>query len=175
MLNVEAALTTQQAQALADVTLNLKYLQKTVSFSLAIDHIDLEPGDILTIPLYNVNKRVMLTKVSLGSNLLLQCEAVTQEDGLMDFLVQNPSFADLSKGYGGVFDQTYLALLKIPKIRESDPDTLLYFGAGGGGQKLDDCLPERQPRRTNWDTLAQTTAESTLGIAHQFCWYQYQR
>ena len=172
-LSVEAALTLPQAQAISDVVLNLKWLQKTLTFSLTIAHCDLEPGDIVTVPLWGISQRVMLTMVTLGSNLLLECEAVTQFDGLMDRLLQAPTFNPIATGYGGIFDQTFFCLLKIPKFREQDSDSAVYFGVGGSGSKTwTTAFLNASPDGTNWDVLSQTTTESTLGVTSSILGYQ---
>jgi hypothetical protein len=165
-LSVEAALTTPQAQAICDVALHLKWLQKMVQFKLTIAHCDLEPGDIVTIPLYGVQKRVMLTKMSLGANFLIDCEAVTQDDDLFSRVIQTPSFSALYSAYSAEYDQTYLAALKITKIRESDPNTVLYFGVGGGGKSWGTAFLNASPDGTNWTTIAQTTVEATVGVTN---------
>lgn len=165
-LSVDAALTTTQAQAIADVSLNLKWLQKLVKFKLTIAHCDLEPGDIVTIPMYDTRLRVMITKMTLGANLLFDCEAVTQDDELLSRIVQNPTFGSLYVDYLAAYDQTYLAALKIEKIRESDPNTVLYFGVGGGSKTWNTAFLNASPDGTNWETIAQTSVESTLGATN---------
>jgi Putative phage tail protein len=166
LLSVDAALTTAQAQAIADVTLNLKWAQKLVKFKLTIAHCDLEPGDIVTIPMYGVQKRAMLTKMTLGANLLFDCEAVTQDDELFSRVEQSPTFGGLYQDYLSAYDQTYLAALKIPKIRESDPTTVLYFGVGGGDKSWNTAFLNASPDGLNWETIAQTNVESTIGVTN---------
>jgi hypothetical protein len=165
-LSVDAALTTAQAQAICDANLYLKWQQKTVLFTLTIDHCDLEPGDIITIPMYGALKRLMLTKMVLGANLLFKCEAVFQEDELFSRLVQSPAFNAVNSVYDPVYDQTFFVALRIDKIRQSDPPTVLYFGVGGGTKTWRTAFLNASPDGSNWDAIAQTNVESTIGVTN---------
>jgi hypothetical protein len=164
-LSVEAALTVPQAQAIADIVLHGKWFQKKVSFTMSIAHCDLEPGDVITLPILKAQKRCMLTKMTLGSNLLFECEATTQEDVLFSQLVLDPTFRDSSSSVGGSFDNTYYVALRIPRFRANDPSPVLYFGVGGGGKSWRTAYLNASPDEQLWESIASTITESTLGTA----------
>lgn len=163
-LSVDAALTTAQANGIADTEIKRLWYTKGIKFRTTLDHCDLEPGDVIQLPVMGTQRRVMLTKVRLGSNFILDCEAVTQDDSITETLVTVPQFSSGAADGGGLFERRPVALLNIPRIRESDPPTLIYFGVGGERSWVSGFL-NVSPDGTNWDTIAQTASVSTMGVA----------
>lgn len=162
--SVSALLTPSQAQAIADISLHLKWGQKAVTFSLSLDHCDLEPGDIVSLPLYGVPTEVMITKITLGANFVLQVESVTYQPSLWERLVIAPQHRALPTVFAGKFDKVYYALLDTPAIRASDPAGF-YWGVGGLQKNWTNAFLNASPDGNDWDVIAQTNQEATMGSA----------
>lgn len=84
-LTVAVVFSASEAKTVADKLLFLAWIRRrSFTFTLAFQHGRLEPGDLVTVPFYGADTQVMIAKLTLGANLLVQVEAVSYEEHIFD-------------------------------------------------------------------------------------------
>jgi hypothetical protein len=84
-ITVPVVLTASQGKTIADKLLFLAWVErKSFELNLLPQNLLLEPGDLIDVPFHGVDVTVKLTKVGLGANLLMQCEAVAYDPSVFN-------------------------------------------------------------------------------------------
>jgi len=120
-IEISVALYDQDATDLA-AELHQQIIESIVySFKLPVKYFNLEPTDVIEIPIDGINHRVRLTKITRGTNWIMNCEAVL--DAAENY-ISNTSAAGseefLSNISLGV--NTYLLIFDSPLLRDIDKD-----------------------------------------------------
>jgi hypothetical protein len=123
--------TKQQARAIAERILYLAWLRRrTFKFTLPPRYLYLEAGDVVTLPLTTGSQKVQLSKVTVGANLLLDCEAVAYDPSRLTVAENDADIVPTPNPVGAASD-TNLLVLDIPLVQDSDSDNGLYLAADG--------------------------------------------
>jgi hypothetical protein len=87
-VTVPIVFSASEGKTIADKLLFLAWLKRrSFKFTLMPSHGLLDPGDLVEVPFYGDNTLVQLTKVSLGANLLMECEAQAYDGHIFDHSV----------------------------------------------------------------------------------------
>ncbi len=129
-VNVSLVLTASEALAISRKVLYLAWAQRRLfQFNLPLRYIQLEPGDTASVEFFGESTLVYVTKVNIGGNFLLQCEAIPYEPSLLALsAVAVPPTVNISiPDYG----DTTLYLLDTNLFEDSDSDYGLYIAPTG--------------------------------------------
>jgi len=130
------------------------------TFSLPIKYLRLEPADAVLLPVNGVNKRVRLTKTSLGN--VLECEAVS--DYAANYVSESVA-ADNPTGPQqiSVPGTTIMQLLDIPLLQDADNNAGLYIAALGTGSGWSGASIYKSSDNVTFDFVDSITTESIMG------------
>lgn len=134
--------------------------QTRYTFSLPIKYLRLEPADVVLLPVNGVNKRVRLTKTSLGN--VLECEAVS--DYAANYVSESIA-ADNPTGPQqiSVPGTTIMQLLDIPLLQDADNNAGLYIAALGTGSGWSGASIYKSSDNVTFDFVDSITTESIMG------------
>lgn len=130
-LKFDIVLNASTALAVAQKILYLGWAQRRkFSFTLPLKYAVLEPGDVVSVPVFNNEPLLIyILKINIGANFLLECEGIPYEPSLINLTATATAPAVLlSLPNPG---NTDLRLLDIPLIRDEDVDLGIYVAPTG--------------------------------------------
>jgi len=132
------------------------------AFSLPLKYLRLEPADVITLPINNVNRRVRLTKTTVGS--VIQCEA--ESDYAASYIsesiaAENPAGPQEILAPG----TTIMQILDIPILQDADNDAGFYVAAMGTGTGWTGAAIYKSADNVTFDEADVVTVESEMGSA----------
>lgn len=160
-VSLPVVLTGTEAKQTAEILHYLSWADRTAyKFSLPMKHLALDPGDAITVPINGANRRVRLTRTSLGA--AVDCEAVA--DDLTIYTSDAAAAATTSaKQTLTAVGHTIPSLLDIPILRDLDDDAGFYAAAAGTGDGWHGAALFRSTDQLEWARISAITTGSTLG------------
>lgn len=137
-VNLPIVLSDSEARQIADVNLWSAWQQRTRRrFALPLEHIDLDPADVVTLQAPNFTGLVRLTDITLGDSGVLEVEAVDEDDATYTSTSTGADTEAPDETLIGYYGPTYYVFMDLPLLRSADNDAGTYFAACG----LDDGWP----------------------------------
>lgn len=130
-IKFDIVLTASQSLEIARKYLYLAWAQRRkLEFNLPLKYSVLEPGDIASIPFFNNDPQlVYITKINIGANFLLECEAIPYEPSILALTaVATPPTINLNVPNPAT---TSFYLLDTNLFKDDDTDFGVYAGADG--------------------------------------------
>lgn len=120
---VPVVLTASEAKTIAYKSLLLFWIRRmTYRFSLGLQHGLLDPGDLVALPVTDGLLHVVLSKVNLGANLLLECEAMGYDAAIYEYQTTVPEVHteqfEVSKG--NQYQLAYAPILEFISLKGAD-------------------------------------------------------
>lgn len=150
-----------EAKRTAEVLQYIAWTERAVhQFALPLDRLALDPGDAIILPIAGVNRRVRLTRVTLGQ--VVECEAVADDATVY---VSSAAAAPTTSAQQSVtvVGETIAALLDVPILRDADDDAGFYVAAAGTGSGWHGAALYRSIDQLEWSRITAMTAASVLG------------
>lgn len=150
-----------EAKQTAEILHYLSWADRTAyKFSLPIKYLSLDPGDAINVPINGANRRVRLTRTSLGA--AIDCEAVADD---LTIYTSDAAAAATTAAKQSVtaVGHTIPALLDIPILRDLDDDAGFYAAAAGTGDGWHGAALFRSIDNLEWARISAITSGSTLG------------
>ena len=131
-INLPMVFTADQARAIAERHLYDSWIEKPSKFSLPPKYLNLTPGDVVTISFTSGNSsRQRLSKVALGANFVIECEAVLDDAVLHTAVISAPGATPHIESPPSIepIAPTSFEILDIPMLRETDNEISPYIVA----------------------------------------------
>jgi hypothetical protein len=120
-------LSDSEAKTIASRILSQAYLHRREfeDIGLLVKHIDIQPGDVIEIPVRGINQPIQVESLDIGANYLLQLKGITYSGATLDIqetveTEYNPRLEIKSPG------EAKALILDIPLIRDNDEDLGVY-------------------------------------------------
>jgi hypothetical protein len=151
-----------EAQPKVERMLSLLWLRRrTYKFTLPLRFIFLEAGDVVRLQLNTGYQRVLLSKVMVGANFILECEAIAYEDTIITADPEEATAPDPSPVLGT--GEANLKVLDIPLVQDSDTDNGLYLAMDG--VKVASVFVSRNAG-ASWQLAKNLELPSTMGVCN---------
>ena len=150
-----------EAKRTAEVLQYIAWTERAVhQFALPLDRLALDPGDAIILPIAGIDRRVRLTRVTLGQ--VVECEAVADDATVY---VSSAAAAPTTSAQQSVtvVGETIAALLDVPILRDADDDAGFYAAAAGTGSGWHGAALYRSIDQLEWSRITAMTAASVLG------------
>jgi len=157
-----------QAQTAVNIAIHLVWIRRhTYRFALAFKYLRLQSGDRISIDFGFGIEDLVLTKIDIGANLLLNCEAYRYSDlanyGKYEAVATPIMPAPSTITFQG---DTVFYLLDIPFIKDTETDYGMYIAARGSVPKWrSGSVYYSTDGGANYSLSKQFTSASTMGVA----------
>ena len=160
-VELPVVLTGSEAKQSAEVLQYLAWTERTkYQFALRPQHIKLDAGDIVTVPIGGTDRRLRLTQVTLAD--VLACEAVA-DDASVYISAAVAAATTSAQQTISTPGTTIPAFLDIPILRDADDDADFYLGATGTGTGWTGAAVYKSADRADWARIDAVTEPSTIG------------
>lgn len=160
-VELPVVLTGSEAKQSAEVLQYLAWTERTkYQFALRPQHIKLDAGDIVTVPIGGTDRRLRLTQVTLAD--VLACEAVADDASVY---VSAAAAAATTSAQQTVYapGATIPAFMDIPILRDADDDADFYLAAVGTGTGWTGAAVYKSADRADWSRIDAVTEPSVIG------------
>jgi hypothetical protein len=160
----------QQAKQIADITLYNAWISRTgFNFRLPPKYAEIEPGDVITVTVNNVNHIMRITSATMERNGSQQVTAIAEDISTYDFYTP-PGESPIGDGQGVRIPETELHLLDLPAFPfDTASDGVLRaapvaLGDSWTGAALFRSLDGGEDGGNSFGQLASTASKSIKGI-----------
>mgnify|MGYP001159251351 CR=1 FL=1 len=149
------------AKQSAEVLQYLTWTERTkYQFSVPLRYLKLDAGDIITAPIGGIDRRLRLTKATLGDVMALEAVA---DDASVYVSAATAAVTTSAKQKVTTPGQTVPAFLDIPILRDSDDDADFYLAARGTGTGWSGAAVYKSTDRADWNRTDAITEPSIIG------------
>jgi hypothetical protein len=167
-IELAIVMTNDQAAKIADTVLYGMWLaRETHQFQVGIEHIALEPCDVITLQIENATYISRITTVEFGAPGLLVLQGAAEDSAVYS------SEASAENGGGGLTDQTLLPagptelrLLDIPILRAIDNNSGFYMAASGYYEGWKGASVVQSADNAVWNQVKTFLSSSVIGVAN---------
>ena len=150
-----------EAKQSAEVLQYLVWTERTkYQFSVPLRYLKLDAGDIITAPIGGADRRLRLTKATLGD--VMELEAVA-DDASVYVSSATAAVTTSAKQTITTPGQTISAFMDIPILRDLDDDADFYLAARGTGTGWAGAAVYKSTDRADWNSIDSITEPSIIG------------
>lgn len=132
-LDLPLVLTAEEGKRIAEVNLAIAWMSRTgVEFSTTIENVDLDPTDIISLPIENSITDARITRFSFGQQRV-EFDAVLDDPSIYQPAGFGVPSSQQSSSVLQPIAYTKMFMIDSPPLRDADDALLAYAAAGGAG------------------------------------------
>ena len=133
VVNFPLCLSSSEAATIADHLLYQAWIRRSsFKFYLPISYIFLEPGDLINFPSNGTTVPLLISKVDIGANYILQVEAVTYEGTIYDTTRYIANDNEATPTLQTTSANSDFRIIETNNLSYSDPNYQIYTACSGG-------------------------------------------
>lgn len=161
-LKFDIVLTASQSLAIARKYLYLAWAQRRkIQFRLSLKYSSLEPGDVISVPIFGDPQLFYLIKINIGANFLLECEAIPYEPSILALTAVATAPAINLSIPSPQTSQLYL--LDTNLFKDTDTDFGIYVGADGNNSWRQGSVYVSRNSGNSYDLIQSLITRTTAG------------